>query len=754
MQFSADTLLAFLADTSQPQSKRDIARSFGIKGGPDRIHLKKTLKELESAGRITKLAGGTYTLPSGLPSVTVIEVTEIDIDGDVFAKAVDMPEIDARIEVQPDKKGHAALKEKDRAMAALKKRKDGVYEAKILKRLEDNDLGTIMGLVTQEHNAYILEPADKKQKHSFDLSQDDLNGAKDGDMVIAEILSSSGLKRKKVRVQEVIGHASDPKAISLLSLHEVGLRTKFSEEVLKSTDGMKVPPLGKREDLRKVPLITIDGADARDFDDAVFAEKTEDGYHLIVAIADVSYYVKPDSPLDQEAYLRGNSTYFPDRVLPMLPEALSNDLCSLRPKEDRAALVTHMWINEKGQLQRHKFKRALIRSHARCTYEQVQAAHNGQKDDVTDVIYDDVIAPLYDVFKILLKAREKRGALDLDLPERQILINEQGDMTGVKPRTRLDAHKLIEEFMVLANVAAAEALEAKKAPCMYRVHEPPKADRLHSASEFIEGFGMSLPKGQNIAPGQLNKLLHSASKLDYSHLIHEVILRTQSQARYSPNNLGHYGLALKKYAHFTSPIRRYADLIVHRSLVESYGLGEGGLSETEKVRMEEIAEQISTCERKSIEAERNAIDRFTAAYLSEQIGATFSGRISGVTRFGLFIALDETGADGIVPMRSLNDDFYVHDEERHALIGRRKRKIYRLGANVTVKLVEADGLTGSTVFEIINDKKGADIEGFQEQKKFQKRDEKSKAKQNKPARKKKTIPKHKKKKNKPQKNKT
>ena len=725
MEFSADTLLSFLADASQPQTKRDIARSFGIKGGPDRIYLKKTLKALEEQGRIVKLAGGSYGIPEGLPSVTILEVIEIDIDGDVFAAPVEEYQKDIRVEITPDKKGHPGLKEKDRVLAAIKKRKDGVYEAKVLKRMDTSE-GTVLGLVTRDGNNYSLEPANKKLKNDFDIPQSDLNGAREGDMALAELQASRGLRRKKVKIIEVIGHADDPKAISLLSLHEVGLRTEFPTEVIESTKDMKVPALGKREDLRKVPLITIDGADARDFDDAVFAEETEEGYHLIVAIADVSFYVRPDSPLDKEAYLRGNSTYFPDRVLPMLPEALSNDLCSLRPKEDRACLAAHLWINSSGQLQRHKFVRALMRSHARCTYEQVQAACDGQKDSVTDVLYDDVIKPLYEVFSILEKARQARGALDLDLPERQILIDENGDMTGVKPRSRLDAHKLIEEFMVLANVAAAEALEAKRANCVYRVHEPPKADRLHSAGEFIEGFGLSLPKGQKVPPGQLNQLLNRSSSLPYAHLIHEVILRTQSQARYSPENLGHYGLALKRYAHFTSPIRRYADLLVHRSLVEAYGLGEGGLSETEKVRLDEMSENISGCERKSIEAERNAIDRFTASYLSEQVGATFTGRISGVTRFGLFVALDETGADGIVPIRSLADDYYVHDEERHALIGKRKRILYRLGAQVTVKLMEADALTGSTVFQLVGHHKGADIEGFQEPKKFQKREDQSK----------------------------
>ncbi len=727
MSFSATTLMAFLSDCAQPQTKRDIARSFGIKGGEDRIALKKILKELESAGRIIKHPGGTYSLPEGLPSVTVIEVTEIDIDGDVLAKPVEDFGKDVRIEIKPEKKGHAALREKDRVMAALKKRSDGVYEAKVLKRLDDAK-GRILGLVVRQGDNYILEPANKKIRKTFDIPQNDLSGASEGDMVVGELQTSRGLRREKVRVMEVIGHADDPRAISLLSLSEVGLRVEFPQLVLDSTKDMSVPALGKREDLRRIPLITIDGADARDFDDAVFAERVEGGYHLIVAIADVSYYVLPDSPLDREAYLRGNSTYFPDRVLPMLPEALSNDLCSLRPKEDRACLAAHLWINEGGQLLRHKFVRALMRSHARCTYEQVQAARDGQKDEVTDVLYDDVIRPLYDVFKILDRAREKRGALDLEIPERQILVNEDGEMTGVQPRKRLDAHKLIEEFMILANVAAAEALEAKQAPCIYRVHEPPKADRLHSASEFIQGFGMSLPKAQNISPAQLNGILKKSAGLDYGHLIHEVLLRTQSQARYSPENVGHYGLALKKYAHFTSPIRRYADLLVHRSLVEAYGLGPGGLTDGEKVRLQEMAEQISTCERTSIEAERNAVDRFTASYLSEKVGATFSGRISGVTRFGLFVTLDETGADGIVPIKSLADDYYVHDEQRHALIGRRKRHIFRLGAQVMVQLLEADSLTGSTVFELSGHKKGADIDGFQEPKKFQQRDEKSKEK--------------------------
>jgi ribonuclease R len=492
----------------------------------------------------------------------------------------------------------------------------------------------------------------------------------------------------------------------------MGLREDFPPKAIEDTRGMKVPEVGTREDLRQIPLVTIDGLDARDFDDAVFAEKTDEGFHLIVAIADVAHYVTPESALNQEAYRRGNSTYFPDRVIPMLPEVLSNDLCSLRPHENRACLAVHMHINLEGKLIRYKFLRGLMRSEARLTYEQVQAAMNGLSDEVTGPLLEPVIKPLYAAFAILEQARKKRGALELDLPEKQVLIDKNGKMTGVKLRQRLDSHKLIEEFMVLANVAAASALEAKQAPCVYRIHDRPSPEKLDSAREFIEGFGLSLPKGQVTGPAQINAVLERAAKLPYSHLISTVILRTQAQAHYSPENIGHFGLALTKYAHFTSPIRRYADLLVHRSLIRAYGLGDGGLDDGEEARLEEMCEHISDTERVSMEAERNAVDRFTAAFLSNRIGAEFSGRISGVTRFGLFVSLSESGADGLVPMSTLPHDFYIHDERAHALVGRRSGRIFRLGAEVNVRLMEADGLTGSTVLSLSGHDHGADIPGL------------------------------------------
>ncbi|MCD8563332.1 MAG: ribonuclease R [Alphaproteobacteria bacterium] len=513
---------------------------------------------------------------------------------------------------------------------------------------------------------------------------------------------------------EVLGREGDPRAISLISLYEAGLRPEFPAPVLKASEGLEVPSLKGREDLREIPLVTIDGADARDFDDAVFAEPHmleggEEGFHLIVAIADVAYYVRPGSPLDREALARGNSTYFPDRVVPMLPEALSNDLCSLRPHEPRACMAMHLWINSKGKLVRYKIVRGLMKSAARLIYEDVQQQYDTQeKSDLLPHINN-----LYAAFRILNRARGERGALDLDMPERQVMIDKDGHMAGVRMRTRVDAHKLIEEFMILANVAAASALEDKEAPCVYRIHDQPSMEKLDSVREFLGSFQLTLPRGQSIGSKQVNGLLRQAGKMPYSQLISTVILRTQSQAVYSPDNIGHYGLALAKYAHFTSPIRRYADLLVHRSLISAYGLGPGGLSEEEEVQLASISQSISSAERKSMEAERGAVERFTAAYLSGKIGEEFAGTISGVTRFGLFVTLTENGAEGLIPMKSLSDDFYVHDEEAHALVGRRHGKVYRLGAEVTVQLMEADGLTGSTLLRLTGASlRGADIPGM------------------------------------------
>lgn len=699
-------ILDFIKSSDTPVTKRQIARAFGIKGGENRVALKQILKKLEKEDVVEKQAGGTYTAPDGLPAVSVLIVTEIGEDGDVFARPLDWNSellgAAPQIIIKPDTKNYKNVRKKSRALCRLFRNQDNSYDAKIIRLIDEGakqEGGTVLGIFRLQKHSAVLQPTHKKSKNDYTISPKDFGGANDGDLVIGEILGSRDLKQKRAKVTEILGKQGDPKTISLISLHEAGLSDTFPDAVIADTKGMKVPSLGKREDLRDIPLVTIDGADARDFDDAVFAEKLDGGgFHMIVAIADVAHYVKHGSALDNEAQKRGNSTYFPDRVVPMLPETLSNDLCSLRPKEPRASLAVHMTIDAKGTLQKYKFVRALIKSYARLTYEQVQEARDKGGSE-----YADIIDPLYAAYEVLDTARQKRGALDLDLPEKQILINEKGNMTGVKTRERLDSHKLIEEFMVLANVAAARALEAKAkhVPCVYRVHDKPSYDKLQSARDFIESFGLSLPKGQNIQPEQINHLLQAAAKMEYSHLISQMVLRTQSQAVYQTENIGHFGLALQHYAHFTSPIRRYADLLVHRALISAYGLGEGGITDTEISRIDEIAQHISGTERTSMEAERNAVDRFTASYLSSRIGEQFEGKINGVTRFGLFVTLNENGADGLIPMKSLGDDFYVHDEKHHTLKGKRHGRVFKMGDPINVIIKEANGITGSCIFSAV-----------------------------------------------------
>lgn len=715
---SEQEILDFIRYYGGPATKRDICKGFGITGD-DRIDVKKALKILESKNLIVK-AGGAYTIPDSLPAVTHVEISEITVDGDEIATPLkwdaELQGPAPRIEIKPNKQGHPALSVGDHALVRLQQRGSNLYEGKIIKTL-DNHAARAMGIIEEINGELIVKPVEKKAKESFIISETRGKDVKVGDVVLVDPLPSRGLRHKKCRVVDILGHENDTHIYSLISAHEHNLSLSFPDEVIKETENMRVPPLKGREDLRKYPLVTIDGADARDFDDAVFAEPDPDqgrnpgGYHLLVAIADVSYYVTHNSALDREALRRSNSTYFPDRVIPMLPEKLSNDLCSLRPRENRACTAVHLHINKEGRLLKYNFVRGLMRSEARLTYEQVQAARDGLTDDLTKPLMEKVINPLYDAFDILRKAREKRGALDLDLPERQILIDDSGRMSGVRKRERLDAHMLIEEFMVLANVAAALALSKSKTPSIYRVHDSPKPEKLDNARSFVKAFNLPFPQTGSVTPAGLNGVLHLASELEYAPLIHQTILRTQSQAIYSTDNIGHFGLALGHYTHFTSPIRRYADLIVHRALIREFNLGPGQLKDDEAVRLEEISEIISTNERKSMSAEYATIDRFVAKYMEDKIGAEFQGRISGISRFGMFVELKESGADGIVPIRTLPDDFYIHDEEQHALIGRKSRRIYRLGASITVRLKEAHGMSGSTVFEVVG-KDGADIPGF------------------------------------------
>ena len=714
-----EELRAFIQQSLDPLNKRDIARAFGVTG-QDRTALRVLLRELAEEGAIAKNPAKSYAAPDSLPERCIIEIVGLDNDGELRAKPVqwhgkgEPPDIF----VYDRKNFGQTLAEGDQVQAILRKVGAREYEARVTKA-RDEEGSHIVGTFKSYKGGGYVYPTDKKVKQDYFVPPEFAEGISDGDLVIAETIPPTTKYPKSknpARILQKLGNKDDPKLISLIAIHSHGIPTVFSKDTLHLSESFKEPDLsGGREDMRHIPLVTIDGADARDFDDAVFAEPDRDpanagGWHLVVAIADVSFYVRSGSALDKDAYARGNSTYFADRVVPMLPERLSNDLCSLRPQVNRATMAVHLWLDKDARLISYKFVRGLMRSAARLTYEQVEAAHNGFPDDTTQPLVDTVIKPLYQAYSLLKRAREKRGALELDLPERKAVIDAQGNISAIVPRQRLQSHQLIEEFMILANVAAAMMLEDKNAPCVYRIHDSPAYDRLETTREFLKEFGYSLPKAENLRPSNLNHILKLSADRPDKDLIHTILLRTQSQAVYSPENIGHFGLALEKYAHFTSPIRRYADLLVHRSLARACKLGDGGLTDHETAELADMAEHISTTERRSMMAERDVMDRFTAKYLSANVGKEFAGRISSVTHFGLFVSLDESGADGIVPMSYLPRDYYVHDEKRHALVGKDTGRTYRLMDRVIVRLVEADALRGSTVFEVMSGEIGEALE--------------------------------------------
>ena len=704
-----DELLAFIRDSETPVGKREIARAYGLKGD-QRIELKELLRDLRDAGEIAPDRAKTFRHPESLSDMVVLEIVSVDDDGHLLAVPRrhddDKDGPPPRIEVTaPASRTVPAPAVGDRVLASMKRRGKNTYEAKVVRRLGSGPK-KILGLYEEppgRNGLGLVTPTDRKLRREFDVRPSDRNGALPGDIVWIE--ETGGALARRARIVERIGPMSDPRTVSLISIAANDIPVDFPEAAIEEADKAKAAPLGHRLDLRDVPLVTIDGEDARDFDDAVFAEPDPGhagGWRILVAIADVAWYVRHDRPLDRAAYRRGTSVYFPDRVVPMLPEQLSNHWCSLVPHEDRPVLVAEMWIDGEGHLKRHKFHRAMMRSAARLTYNRVQRAMDGTPDAEIEPLMDEVVRPLYGAYRVLLAAREARGALDLDLPERQVTLGKDGHIATIGVRERLDSHKLIEEFMVLANVAAAQALEQRHAPCLYRVHDQPDLAKLEALREFLGTLGIKVPTGQRLRPADLNRVLHEVADKPVSQLVSQTVLRSQSQAVYSPDNLGHFGLALARYAHFTSPIRRFPDLIVHRALIAAFGLGEGGLSSEDKGRFTEFGEHLSMCERRAVAAERGAMDRYVAAFMAGHVGAVFPGRVNGVTRFGLFATLEGTGADGLIPIRSLGQEFFRHDEGRQVLIGERTGETFGLGDRLQIKLVEADMATGGLLFEIVD----------------------------------------------------
>ncbi|MGB5947956.1 MAG: ribonuclease R [Parvibaculum sp.] len=715
---SREQILEFISSATGPVGKREIARAFGIKGA-DRIPLKQMLKEMAEEGLLAKREGRRLHRAGELPPVTVIEITHSDTDGELIARPVDWtgegaaPEIVITPEPHKGRIGERDAEPPagvgDRLLARLTRTTEEgevyAYEARIIRRV-GKGAEQVLGLFRETSEGGRLVPVDKRVRNESEIARADTGGAKDGDLVLAEIVPGKRYGLSRARVREVFGRSDDPKSISLIAIHAHGIPDKFPDSVLGEAEAARPHGIEGRTDLRDIPLVTIDPEDARDHDDAVWAGPDPDpvnegGHVVIVAIADVAAYVRLGSPMDREARKRGNSTYFPDRVVPMLPERISNDLCSLREKEDRACFAVRMVFDANGNKRRHEFIRGFMRSAARLSYRQVQQAIDGAPDDKTGPILEPVLRPLWDAYKTISIAREKRGPLDLDLPEYKARLDERGRIAAIRIADKFESMKLIEEFMIQANVCAAETAEQRQTSLIYRIHDAPSREKLVALSEFLQTLNLSFPKGQVVRPTNFNRILAEVDGTEFDQMVSSIILRSQAQAVYSPDNIGHFGLNLRRYAHFTSPIRRYADLVVHRALIAALRFGADGQSADEAGSLAEIAEHISEMERRSMLAERDSMDRFIAAFLEARIGAEFPGRISGVTRFGLFVRLDETGADGIVPISNLGTEFFHHDEAGHALIGERSGLTFRLGERVSVRLEEAVPVTGGLRFEIV-----------------------------------------------------
>ena len=704
---SKTEILDWIAENPGLTAKRDIAKAFGIKGA-DRIELKRILKELEAEGTLERRRK-TYRDTETLPPVTVLTMLPPDRNGDQFARPMEWqggaPE--PRVLYLPGK-ADAALAGGDRILARVTEVKgaDHQYEARLIRKIGTNP-HKVIGIFRKAAEGGRIVPIDKGADKEWIVAADATLGAKDGELVEAEQAGPKGrMGLPKARITDRLGDPSAPKAVSLIAIHQHGIPDDFPDAVIAEADRMKPAPLGDREDLRHLPFVTIDPADARDRDDACHAHPDDDpknaGGHIVwVAIADVAHYVTPGSALDREARHRGNSTYFPDRVVPMLPDRLSGDLCSLHEGVPRAVIAVWMKLDAKGRKVSHRFTRAMIRSVASLNYAEVQDARDGRPNDRCAGLMDEVIAPLYTAYEATKTERAMRQPLDLDLPERRIVLSEAGEVLSVAFKDRLDAHRLIEEFMILANVAAAEELIRLRRPLLYRVHEEPSPEKLDALREVAQASGFTLAKGQVLRTEHLNRLLAQAEGTDFDELLNITTLRSMTQAYYAPENFGHFGLALKNYAHFTSPIRRYSDLIVHRALITGHGWGKDGLSQADIDGLSETGEHISETERRSMAAERDTTDRYLAAYLSERVGNEFAGRISGVTRFGLFVRLDETGADGLIPIRTLGREFFHYDQRAQSLVGADTGMTLSVGQRVTVRLAEAVPVTGGLMLELL-----------------------------------------------------
>jgi ribonuclease R len=716
-----EALLDYIARNPNNTSKREISRAFQITGD-DRIYLKKLLRGLKDEGILQK-SGKRFQEQGGLPSVAPLDITSRDRDGGLIAQPIEWDESHGEmpiISVRVDKKAKSHTPGVgDRILAriaklTLPKSKSGktYYSARPIKTLSKRQDATLGILRIDDQGNGHVEPIQRRQRELM-VENNDFKDAKNGDLIEVQETRGKRYGLNLARIIKALGSMESEKAISAIAIHEYEIPHIFPQTLLDEAERAQSPTPqsdSKREDWRDLPLTTIDPRDAKDHDDAIFAEFDEDednqgGVILYVAIADVSYFVTANSALDKEAQKRGNSTYFPDQVVPMLPEKISNDLCSLREGEIRPALMAKMTFDKSGYKKHHSFHRVFMKNHIRLSYEEAQEAFDGNPNERAKPHMEQILTPLYAAYKILKKGRDAREPLELEVPERKIILDENGRVKSVIVPERLDAHKLVEECMIQANVAAAETLEQKRHTLIYRTHNGPSLDKLEILRTFLSSIDLKIGQSSTILPSLFNQILESQADSAHFELLNQVVLRAQSQAEYSPLNTGHFGLHLKRYAHFTSPIRRYADLVIHRALIDALNIGQEPTMDFEPANLEQIATQISQSERRSMAAERDTKDRLIAHYLSDKVGAEFNARINGVVGAGIFVTLSETGADGFIPVRQLGDEYFIFDDARHAMIGEQSSQGFQIGDRVLVRLMDVSPVSGSLEFEMLSEGK-------------------------------------------------
>jgi ribonuclease R len=552
----------------------------------------------------------------------------------------------------------------------------------------------IVGRLYEEAQIYFVIPDNPRISHRVLVPRDRLAGARAGQVVLLKLIEPPSRTAQPLgHITRLLGEHAAPGMETDIAIHSHSLPFEFPSEAVKEAEsfGAAVSAGAKRgrEDIRDLPLVTIDGEDARDFDDAVWCEATRGGWRVIVAIADVASYVEPNSALDREAHHRGTSVYFPNRVLPMLPEALSNGLCSLNPHVDRLCLACEMKVDDKGKVTRARFFEGLMRSSARLTYTKVAAylANPTAPHEPQVQASGELLQQLHAVYRALAGARANRGALDFDAPELKVRFGADGRIAALVEQPRNDAHRLIEECMIAANVEAARFLKKHRIPTLYRVHGQPEEEKLQQLRQFLNGFGIHLPADGGLEPKDLSAVLQRVTANEEAHLIQTVVVRSLPQAVYQPANIGHFGLALPEYAHFTSPIRRYPDLMVHRGIRHVLRGGNAADFPWSAARVAEIGQQSSMTERRADEATRDAMAWLKCEYMQHQLGEEFDSLVTGVVDFGLFVQVKGLQIDGLVHVSSLGADYFSRDRSGYRMIGARSGRTFRLGDHLRVRLV-------------------------------------------------------------------